>query len=158
MYDRRERGGNVSWCRECWSRSWARFLVSAKYHMGVDILNKFRLDGEKAFVTAGSQGIGNSVVGPVEAGADFAIAARVWRMEEIAEPEAFAEPALRATIIVTARTGLQEEALPALMPICRDPFMIATRGKNQDWQSCLRQVMVMKDVSPGCQRRLVGNE
>ena len=41
------------------------------------ILDKFRLDGKKAFVTGGSRGIGKSVaIGLAEAGADIAIVAR----------------------------------------------------------------------------------
>jgi len=41
------------------------------------ILDKFRLEGKKAFVTGGSQGIGKAVaIGLAEAGADIAIVAR----------------------------------------------------------------------------------
>lgn len=41
------------------------------------ILDKFRLDGKKVFVTGGSQGIGKAVaIGLAEAGADIAIVAR----------------------------------------------------------------------------------
>jgi len=43
----------------------------------MSILDKFRLEGKKAFVTGGSRGIGKSVaIGLAEAGADIAIVAR----------------------------------------------------------------------------------